>query len=74
MDDTVKQAIDAACANNGALLHWAFHALLGTSVAASVVANFRKYLTPAQAKAADVIALNLVKAAADHAAQQGVQK
>lgn len=54
------QAIDAACANNGSALHWLVY-ILGGSVAASVLANFRNKLPPVVVTVLDTLAINFVK-------------
>lgn len=60
----VQEWINAACADNGALLgkwtNWLL-GLLGTFVGASVVQNFRRFIPMPLMKVLDVLALNFVK-------------
>jgi hypothetical protein len=54
--------IGAACADNGALLHWAVGGL-AASVAASALANLRNHVPPSVIAVIDVLALNFIKTA-----------
>ena len=67
-DPLLNQVITDVCANSGALLKFAAYAG-GTISAASLLANFRKLLPAPIASMLDLVALNLVKAAAQTADQ-----
>jgi hypothetical protein len=69
MDPTVNQIVSDVCANNGALLTQVIAWGAGAVGAASLLANFRKYLPPWLAGALDTLALNFVKEAAQRASQ-----
>ena len=58
---SLSATIDQACANHGAALKW-IAGIAGTSVLASLIANFRRKLPPLLVKLLDLAALNFVRA------------
>ncbi|HUZ12485.1 MAG TPA: hypothetical protein VMU93_06535 [Caulobacteraceae bacterium] len=64
--------VDAACSNNGQILYWII-GILGTSQAASLLANFRKTIgsrAPLLLKLLDMVAANFFAFAKQQAQQQ----
>lgn len=60
-DGSAVALINAACADNGALLHYVAESVLGLSVVASALANLRRAIPGPLLAVLDAFALNFVK-------------